>query len=152
MKMTPPIQLKALSLWQPWASMMALGHKKIETRSWPTAYRGPLVIHATKRWTRNEREAASDLAAQYGIESPFPLGVVLCVVDLFECTQNVRYASFAELTLGDFRKGRWFWVTKNVRPFDEPLPMRGRQGLFNVTDDAVLAAALGAQPEQEKKP
>jgi len=36
--------LKALSLWQPWASLMALGVKRIETRSWQTQHRGPLII------------------------------------------------------------------------------------------------------------
>lgn len=41
--------MKALSLWQPWASLIAVGHKTIETRSWTTSYRGPLAITATKR-------------------------------------------------------------------------------------------------------
>lgn len=41
--------MKALSLWQPWASAIAIGSKRIETRSWSTNYRGPLLIHAAKR-------------------------------------------------------------------------------------------------------
>lgn len=41
--------LKALSLWQPWASLVAEGVKTIETRHWSTRYRGPLAIHATKQ-------------------------------------------------------------------------------------------------------
>jgi hypothetical protein len=41
--------MKALTLWQPWASLIALGAKTIETRSWSTKYRGPLAIHAAKR-------------------------------------------------------------------------------------------------------
>lgn len=41
--------VKAISLWQPWASLIALGPKTIETRSWATDYRGPLAIHAAKR-------------------------------------------------------------------------------------------------------
>ena len=41
--------MKALTLWQPWASLVALGVKTIETRSWSTTYRGPLAIHAAKR-------------------------------------------------------------------------------------------------------
>ena len=40
--------MKVLSLWQPWATLMAIGAKKIETRHWYTRYRGPLVIHAAK--------------------------------------------------------------------------------------------------------
>lgn len=41
--------MKALSLWQPWASLMALGVKQNETRSWPTSHRGDLLICAAKR-------------------------------------------------------------------------------------------------------
>lgn len=40
---------KCLSLWQPWASLIALRAKHIETRSWSTSYRGPLAIHASKK-------------------------------------------------------------------------------------------------------
>lgn len=40
--------MNAISLWQPWASLVAFGEKKIETRSWSTLYRGALAIHATK--------------------------------------------------------------------------------------------------------
>lgn len=38
--------MKVLTLHQPWASLIALGVKSIETRSWSTKYRGPLAIHA----------------------------------------------------------------------------------------------------------
>jgi len=41
--------IKAISLWQPWASAMALGFKKNETRHWATKYRGPLLIHAAQK-------------------------------------------------------------------------------------------------------
>jgi len=40
--------MKAISLWEPWATAIAIGAKKIETRSWATSYRGPLAIHAAK--------------------------------------------------------------------------------------------------------
>lgn len=39
-------QIKGLTLWQPWASLVASSDKRIETRSWGTAYRGLLLIHA----------------------------------------------------------------------------------------------------------
>ncbi len=40
--------MKALSLLQPWVTLVILGVKQIETRSWSTAYRGPLLIHASR--------------------------------------------------------------------------------------------------------
>lgn len=41
--------MKALTLWQPWASLLACGAKKYETRSWATSYRGKIAIHAAKK-------------------------------------------------------------------------------------------------------
>ena len=49
--------MKALSLWQPWASAIACGSKTIETRSWDTSYRGRLAIHAAKRCVMRDLEA-----------------------------------------------------------------------------------------------
>lgn len=46
--------MKAISLWQPWASAIAVGAKRVETRSWATNYRGPLAIHAAKRCVFDE--------------------------------------------------------------------------------------------------
>lgn len=44
--------MKCLSLWQPWASLIAIGAKQVETRSWRTKYRGPIAIHAAKVWNQ----------------------------------------------------------------------------------------------------
>ncbi len=57
--------MKAIVLWQPWASLVALGVKTIETRSWSTKYRGPLAIHAAAKkparvWARHDRPALYD--------------------------------------------------------------------------------------------
>jgi hypothetical protein len=47
--------MKALSLIQPWASLIVLGEKRIETRSWPTRHRGHLAIHANKNLPDDRR-------------------------------------------------------------------------------------------------
>ncbi len=47
--------MKALSLTQPWASLVAIGAKNIETRSWSTGYRGWLAIHASKAFPGGAR-------------------------------------------------------------------------------------------------
>lgn len=48
--------MKALSLTQPWATLVAVGAKRIETRSWGTTYRGPIAIHASKAFPRADRD------------------------------------------------------------------------------------------------
>jgi activating signal cointegrator 1 len=61
--------IPVLTLWQPWASLVALGVKTIETRSWSTKYRGPIAIHAAAR-----RPRASDLPGAHGWIGSFMLG------------------------------------------------------------------------------
>lgn len=42
-------KIKAITIWQPWASLLASGTKKYETRSWATNYRGPILIHSARK-------------------------------------------------------------------------------------------------------
>lgn len=42
--------MKALTLHQPWAELVAQGYKHWETRSWPTTHRGLLAIHSSREW------------------------------------------------------------------------------------------------------
>ena len=68
--------MRAISLWQPWATAIAVGVKQIETRHWKTDYRGPIAIHAAKRWTRDEREFAEIEVANGRLPKRIPLGKV----------------------------------------------------------------------------
>lgn len=74
---------RALTIRQPWASLIAAGVKTIETRSWQTGYRGPLLIHAGKALYR--REDCEAVAEQLGSKWPIlPLGAVVAVADLVD--------------------------------------------------------------------
>jgi hypothetical protein len=90
--------MKCLSLWQPWASLIVIGAKRFETRSWETLYRGPLLIHAAKKWSCETRRLCSyepflTVMDTHGIFPTFgcpverflPFGCLLGVVDLVEC-------------------------------------------------------------------
>jgi hypothetical protein len=131
--------MKALTLWQPWASFIAVGAKRIETRSWPTAWRGPLAIHAARRApdaelpTRLERIAVEKLGL--GWRDRIPLGsiVAVCRVARVETTDAARLdyrTSSLELALGNYAPGRFAWVLEDVRALPEPVPAIGAQGLF----------------------
>lgn len=121
--------MKAISLWQPWASLVADGRKRFETRSWATAYRGPLLICSTRdhpRWI-------------WGVENPclMPLGQALALVELTDCrrTEDVPMAELAkEWALGDFTNGRFVWTLEMIHRFHFPFPVHGRQRLFNIPD------------------
>lgn len=91
--------MKAISLWQPWASAIAVGAKRVETRSWGTSYRGPLAIHAAKRCVKDELihihscwnwcGALRPLGVQMGdrrwLWDLMPFGAVVAVAELADC-------------------------------------------------------------------
>lgn len=70
--------MKALSLTQPWATLVAIGAKRLETRSWSTTYRGPLAIHAAKRFPRNCQELVLHEPFASALDGiPLPTGVII---------------------------------------------------------------------------
>lgn len=129
--------MKALSLWQPWASAMAIGLKRIETRHWRTNYRGLLAIHASKRWQREEREWATELAKLHDapqLACP-PLGAIVATGVLVDIrrTENVLSAiSETEEMFGNYAPGRFAWIFEDIRPLAVPFPCKGAQGFFEV--------------------
>jgi hypothetical protein len=136
---------------QPFASLIVLGAKHYETRSWPTDYRGPLAIHASKRLLDHalalflQEPFHSVLrAASYRFSTDLPRGLVLGTVDLLDCIpverlrkalQEGRLPDFTapELLVGDYRPGRYAWRLGNPRLLAAPTAAVGRLRLFDVT-------------------
>lgn len=136
--------MKALSLWQPWASLMAAGLKTIETRHWPTRYRGLLMIHAAKRLMSVEEHGllwdwqVEGLVPQDFGGAPFslPFGAIVAVVDLVYCLPTTEIiVGEREQAFGNYSTGRWAWITRNPRAVNPPIPYRGRQGIFEIPDE-----------------
>lgn len=145
--------MKAISLWQPWATLVAIGAKQYETRHWSTSYRGPLVIHAAKKWdhelysftlmdpfARCLREGGYEVGGGYNAKgNGLPLGAFLCVVDLVEIVRTeevINFLSEQEIAFGNYLPRRFAWKLENVRAFPEPVEARGYQGLWNPLEGA----------------
>lgn len=122
---------------------MRLGKKANETRSWPTSYRGDLVICAAKKkMTKDDFDTLHIIVEPPNPKSFVPpYGCALCVVELFDClatdpcSKFVKDLSFTEFQLGNYDYGRFAWRTRNLRPLKEPVPIVGRQGLWTLTPD-----------------
>lgn len=132
--------MKAITLWQPWATLIAIGAKQFETRSWDTNYRGPLAIHAAKRPVSrvDVSPAISRALAENGYAdydwSKLPYGCIVCTVDLvytLYTEQAVGSSLFGplELHFGDYTPGRFAWRLDDVQPVDN-VPAVGRQGFW----------------------
>jgi activating signal cointegrator 1 len=107
------VNLTCLSIQQPFASAILTGQKAEECRSWRTSHRGPLAVHAGRR-------VRAEAFADYPNFSAgrVPTGRVLGVVDVVDCLEDV-YAG-------------WVWLLASPRWLKEPLPAKGRLGLFKI--------------------
>ena len=147
--------MKALTILQPWASLIAIGAKKIETRSWPTKYRGPIAIHAGKEMWHLTLMQGNQLlqdavirafggepnrarGSAQGGNFNLPYGAVIAIAEIVDCKPTEgfifggtqRDISEDELLFGDFTPGRYAWILDNIRRI-EPVPARGMQRIWN---------------------
>jgi ASCH domain len=108
--------MKAVSVKQPWANMIAEGEKTIETRTWSTDYRGDILIVSAKD---------PDIP---------PAGYALAVATLVDC----RPMSVLDEPAAQCRKypGAFSWVLENVRRV-KPFPLQGQLKLFEVDTSGV---------------
>jgi hypothetical protein len=149
--------VRGLSLTQPWASLVAVSAKKIETRSWPTSYRGEIAIHASKEFPRAAVLLCFDdpfRAALFdnGIATPgdLPRGAIVAVAQLVACfptsilawsehREGFQLPGEPEQSFGNYEVGRFMWRFENIRRLHEPIQAKGSLGLWDVPPDAVDA-------------
>lgn len=129
--------MKALSLTQPWASAIALGVKRYETRSWGTRFRGDVCIHAAKGFPRYAQEFFED-QLQEGLllpDSDLPRGAIIAVVELAACLSTIDVfptIERVEKMYGDYSVGRYAFRLENVRVLKEPIFCRGALSFWPV--------------------
>ena len=139
----------ALSLTQPWATLVVLSLKQRETRSWATRFRGRVLIHAAKgfpAWAKEQLEypVFRDALAQHGITraAELPVGKIIGAVEIVGCepTRIVRERiSQQERAFGDYDDGRFAFEMQNAVQFKEPIGVRGALGFWKVPPE-ILAA------------
>lgn len=139
--------MKAITIKQPWATLIALGEKKFETRSWQTKYRGIIAIHAGKSIDKN---ACNDswikgVLKEHGITSynDLPTGAFLATAELVECHKVIATLGYVsvftngktieglEVAFGDYTEGRYAWELDNLKVLDEPIEAKGQLSLWN---------------------
>ena len=109
------IVIKALSVKDPWAELIRSGQKMIETRTWNTKYRGPLLIVKSLKPTT------------------FDNGLAVCVVNIVNCRPMVlEDEKVARCPIYPNAKS---WQLSDVFSLTEPFPVKGKLSLFNVETD-----------------
>ncbi|MGA8726948.1 MAG: ASCH domain-containing protein [Acidimicrobiales bacterium] len=109
---------RVLTVRQPWASLIILGIKPVENRTWPTRHRGRLYIHAGLELDRQ----AMELHEHRFDGEPPPLGAIIGWVDLVDCVRDStsRWAD----------RGAWHWILSDPVALRQPVPARGQMGLW----------------------
>lgn len=140
-------EYRVVTLWQPWASLMAYGAKQWETRprtiSWRN-YRGPVAVHAARSIPSPYRRQAQALfvaepfrsaLAAHGIErwEQLPTGAILSTHQLVDCVPTEQiFPGLSELerAFGNYDPGRLALKFTEAVLLPEPIPARGYQGLW----------------------
>ena len=134
--------MRALTICQPYASLIVNPPhvKRVENRTWPTAYRGPLLIHAGKsrRWLEDFDDA---------LPMPMPFSAVVGIARLAACVriEDVPHLGPDVCWLSDHvhAEGPWCWVLTEAYRLLEPVPCPGALGLW--APSAEVAQAVEAQ-------
>ena len=154
--------MKALSLTQPWASLVAVGAKRVETRNWTTSYRGPIAIHASKYFPKDAKdliwqEPFLGCLRQAGLvtfnifigvagagEARLPVGGVVATAALSDVWRINRVGdadrwalSTQEIAFGDYGVGRYAWFLRDIKLLPEPIAAKGSLGLWEWERPAV---------------
>ena len=161
--------IRAITIWQPWATLLATGEKRFETRPWATRYTGPIAIHAGRDFRKEvqmiaERSGFCDLLERHGFApdkyprgelAGLPLGAIVGVGWMKRCvkTEDIVEEMFArseegsmlerdqiEVRLGDFHRGRFGFEIVNVTLLAEPIVCAGAQRLWRL--DCRFEAAM----------
>ena len=123
--------MKALSIRQPWASMIVYGFKPVENRSWRSHYRGPLLIHAGKKydhegenWIINNLDCSPEMLARIK-QSQDLRGGIIGSVNMVDCVS--------------YHESPWY-AGDCAFVFTDPKPMdfracRGKLNFFDVPED-----------------
>ena len=154
--------MKGLTLTQPWATLVANGAKRIETRSGGTGYRGPLLIHAAKAFPADCRDLVSDPLWKHHLRvdswRDLPIGAAVATARLTGCfsTNDARLRERfqwpdydtprtpdqLDAEFGNFGPDRFAWFLEDVKPLAAPIPMKGALQLWPVLPEYL--AQIGA--------
>lgn len=140
--------MKAITIIQPWATLIALGEKKVETRSWKTSYRGEIAIHAGKKVDKTicRQEPFRSILKKHGYTADnLPMGSVIAKCNLVDCCEisydresmtthlmdeSLTKVDGNELEFGDYTDGRYGWKLSDVKFLDTPVPTKGKLSLW----------------------
>ena len=135
--------MKALSIRQPWAWLIANGYKSIENRTWDTNVRGPIAIHAGKTFDRHGYDWVCEFFPHIEMPRPdeFERGGIIGVAIIIGVLSG-ECCSFATQIRSLWFFGPFGFTLCGQRPVPF-VQLRGQLGFFNVPDDVIPEDIVG---------
>lgn len=130
------MQIKVLSIIEPWATLIKEGKKRIETRSWKTSYRGELYLHASSKHIDKKNPYLPNLLNLIPNIS-MGYGNIICKCKLVDCIymdevfMNQIKLNPQEFMCGEYKIGRYAWILEDVEVLKEPIPAKGHLNIWN---------------------
>lgn len=152
--------MKAITISQPYASLIGSGEKFVENRTWATKHRGSIAIHAGQGQQYLTRAELSK----------YPTGCVVAIAKLSACIslEEIREKAFSDSELQRRRvvpgtqiswsalgshehtEGPWCWILEQVKKI-EPIAVVGKQGIWNWSNpESVHVLAPTCHPQFEE--
>ena len=123
--------MKVLTIKEPYATLIIEGYKKYEFRSWKTNYRGKILIHAGMSIERDVLDRFKDYNLNYS------KGAIIGEVELIDCILvdkdfNKKLQEINPIVYGNSNhQGVYAWQLTNIIKYDQPIPIKGKLGLWN---------------------
>ncbi len=123
--------MKALTIKEPWATLIIEGYKEYEFRSWKTNYRGKILIHAGKSLEKNQVKKFKEYNLEYSC------GEIIGEADLVDCIKvtdefDNELKKKNSLVYGDSgHVQNYGWKLENIKKYDKKIKVNGKLGLWN---------------------
>jgi hypothetical protein len=136
--------MQALTIHQPWASLLVKGKKRYETRDWKRNYRGLLAIHAGKQSVHpfdyplglSEILDDSKITQDNLNNNKQKIIAIATLKDIHLMTDKfINEQTELERLTGFWEPGLYAWELTNIKPLSEPIAARGMPGLWEVPDN-----------------
>jgi hypothetical protein len=133
--------MKALTIKQPWATLIMHHGKDVENRNWGSSFRGQVAITSSKTSTDYDYDSAMGLMSMLGKPFPrcsdetIPRGFILGTVEVYDCVKQSDSPWFF---------GEYGFLLRDPRPLAVPIPIKGRLGFWDLPEDveAILLEKL----------
>ena len=127
--------MKALTIKEPWATLIISGYKKYEFRSWKTNYRGKILIHAGKTLEKDVEKRFEEYNLKYN------MGYIIREAELVDCILVDEKLEQELIKLNKTVYGRsrhvrnYAWKLENIKKYEKPIHINGKLGLWHYNEE-----------------